>query len=99
MTSEYIEVGFRPEDFEERVEKQLLLCEVCGESLAPVDQLRWLVNRLGPLAFSNPTLMLVAGRDLGIVDQAVKTQGDTVQRADRLRIQCPKCRRATALHA
>ncbi|NND96845.1 MAG: 4Fe-4S dicluster domain-containing protein [Pirellulaceae bacterium] len=99
LTSEYIEVGFRPEDFEERVEKELLLCEVCGESLAPVDQLRWLVNRLGPLAFSNPTLMLVAGRDLGIVDQAVKTQGATVQRADRLRIQCPKCRRATALHA
>ncbi len=99
LTNEFIEVGFKPEDFEERVEKKLLVCEVCGEQLAPVDQLRWLVRRLGPLAFTNPTLMLMAGRDLGLVEQAVKTVGEDVQRADRLRIQCPKCRRATALHA
>lgn len=99
MTSEYIEVGFCPEDFEERVEKELLLCEICGERLAPVDQLRWLVRRLGPLAFTNPTLMLMAGRDLSVVEEAVVTDGAEVQRADRLRIQCPKCRRATALNA
>lgn len=99
MTSEFIEVGFKPEDFEERVEKELLLCELCGESLAPADQLRYLVRRLGPLAFTNPTLMLMAGRDLGVVEQPVKTEGETLLRSDRLRIQCPKCRRATALHA
>ncbi len=99
VTNEYLEIGYRREDFEERVEKELLLCEICGEPLAPVDQLRWLVRRLGPLAFTNPTLMLMAGRDLAVVQPPVKTEGDTVGRADRLRIQCPKCRRATALHA
>jgi hydrogenase-4 component H len=99
LTNEYIEVGFRPEDFEERAEKELLLCEVCGECLAPVDQLRWLVRRLGPLAFANPTLMLVAGRDLSVVEEPVRTESSEVHRADRLRIQCPRCRRATALHA
>jgi len=99
MTSEYIEVGFKPEDFEERTEKELLLCEICGERLAPLDQLRWLVRRLGPLAFTNPTLMLMAGRDLAVVEQSVKTPGTTAQRADRLRIQCPKCRRKTAFAA
>ncbi len=99
MTSEYIEVGYQPQDFEERIEKELLMCEVCGERLAPVDQLRLLVRRMGPLAFTNPTLMLMAGRDLGVVEKPVKTGGETVQRADRLRIQCPKCRRATALNA
>ncbi len=99
MTNEYLAVGFKPEDFEERVEKELLLCEVCGELLAPVDQLRWLVRRLGPLAFTNPTLMLMAGRDLSVVGEPVKTERAIVQRADRLRIQCPKCRRATALNA
>lgn len=99
MTDEYIEVGFRPEDFEERVEKELFLCEICGECLAPVDQLRWLVRKLGPLAYTNPTLMLMAGRDLSVVEKPVKVEGETVQRADRLRIQCPKCRRETALHA
>ena len=99
LTNEFIAVGFKPEDFEERVEKELLLCEVCGEALAPVDQLRWLVRRLGPLAFTNPTLMLVAGRDLSVVEEPVQSRGTTVRRADRLRIQCPKCRRATALEA
>lgn len=99
LTSEYIAVGFKPEDFEERVEKQLLLCEICGAVLAPADQLRYLVQRLGPLAYTNPTLMLTAGRDLGVVGQPVKTAGETVQRADRLRIQCPTCRRETASNA
>ena len=99
MTNEYVATGRRPEDFEECVEKELLLCEVCGERLAPVDQLRWLVRRLGPLAFANPTLMLMAGQDLGVVEKPVRTEGKHVQRADRLRIQCPQCRRATALKA
>ncbi len=99
MTNEYIEVGYRPADFEERVEKEMLMCEICGEPLAPVDQLRWLVRRMGPLAFTNPTLMLMAGRDLSVVQEPVGSADDVVQRSDRLRIQCPKCRRATALHA
>ena len=33
----------------------------------------WLYRRLGPKAFANPTLMLVALRDLDVVDPAVKT--------------------------
>jgi formate hydrogenlyase subunit 6/NADH:ubiquinone oxidoreductase subunit I len=99
MTDEYIAIGSCAEDFEERVDKELLLCEVCGERLAPVDQLRWLVHRLGPLAFTNPTLMLTAGRDLGVVDKPVRAETGTWQRSDRLRIQCPKCRRVTAMNA
>ena len=99
LTSEFVEFGFQLEDFEERVEKELMLCEICGESLAPVDQLRWLIRKLGPLAYANPTLMLTAGRDLSVVGEPVNTEGETVQRADRLRIQCPRCRRATALNA
>ena len=99
MTNEFIEVGFKPEDFEERVEKDLMLCEICGDSIAPVDQLRWLVRRMGPLAFTNPTLMLMAGRDLAVVEKPVDIQGDVDHRANRIRIQCTKCRRATALNA
>jgi len=97
LSNEYDCVGFSPEDFEERVEKDLLLCELCGSVLAPVDQIRWLVQRLGPLAFANPTLMMVVARDLGLVDQGVKGEGEEVLRGDRLTLQCPKCRRKTAL--
>ncbi len=64
--------------------------------MAPTDQLRWLYRRLGPLAFANPTLMLVALRDLGTVDPSVKGASAEAQRADRLRLQCPKCLRTTS---
>jgi len=72
MSNEYECVGFAPEDFEESVSKEIVLCEVCGEVLGPIDQLRWLANHLGPVAFANPTLMMVAGGDLGLVDPGVK---------------------------
>lgn len=96
LTHEYVAVGFGPGDFEECVEKELLLCEVCGEVIGPVDQIRWLIRRLGPLAYANPTLMLVAGRDLEIVDEPVRSEDAAVHRGHRLSIQCPRCRRKTA---
>jgi hydrogenase-4 component H len=96
LTSEYIAVGFEPGDFEEQVEKELLMCEVCGEVIGPLAQLRWLVERLGPTTYANPTLMLVAGRDLEIVDPPVHSEAPGVHRGHRLSIQCPRCRRKTA---
>ncbi|MFA5042762.1 MAG: 4Fe-4S binding protein [Kiritimatiellia bacterium] len=96
LTNEYDYAAFTRDNFEERVEKELLLCECCGEVIAPLDQLRWLVRRLGPLAFTNPTLMLVSARELGLVSEGVKIEADKTVRSERLSIQCPKCRRKTA---
>jgi hydrogenase-4 component H len=95
MSHEYDCAGFGPADFEERVEKPLALCERCGAPVAPVDQLRWLARDLGPAAYANSTLTLVIARDLGLADPAVR--GDGVQRADRLGVLCPRCRRRAAL--
>ena len=97
LTNEYEFLGFAREDFEEKVQKELLLCERCGCVIAPIDQIRWLVKRLGPLAFTNPTLMLVSAAELAVVDEGVKTESKEVQRYQRVSIQCPKCRRKTAL--
>ncbi|MGI9335451.1 MAG: 4Fe-4S dicluster domain-containing protein [Gammaproteobacteria bacterium] len=96
LSHEYDCTGFSPEDFEDRVEKELVLCEVCGEVIAPLDQLRRLASELGPLAFANPTLMMVAGRDVGIVEPGVTSDDGALLRSDRLAVQCPKCRRQTA---
>jgi len=96
MSNEYECVGFAPEDFEESVSKEIALCEVCGEVLGPIDQLRWLADHLGPVAFANPTLMMVAGGDLGLVDPGVKSADGKVLRGDRLATHCAKCRRKTA---
>lgn len=97
FTNEYDFVGFKPEDFEERVEKDLLLCESCGEVIAPVEQIRWLARRLGPLAFANPTLVLVSHRELACVEEEMKIETDSPLRTQRINLQCPKCRRKTAL--
>jgi hydrogenase-4 component H len=99
MSLEYDCVGFEPRDFEEQVEKPLALCEVCGEIVAPIDQLRFLAKRLGPIAFANPTLMMLTMDELGLADPGVRDAGGEILRGDRLAVQCPKCRRKTAFAA
>ena len=99
MTTEWDNAGFAPEDFEDRIEKELLMCEVCGEVLAPADQLGWLVDRLGPLSFANPTLTVYSGMRQGYVEKGVRSLSDEPLRSDRMALQCPKCRRKTAYAA
>ena len=99
MSREWDFVGFTAADFEERVEKTLVICEVCGEMVAPLDQLRWLAERLGPASFANPTLAMLAGQELGFVEQGVRSTSVSILRSDRMAIQCPRCRRKTAYAA
>lgn len=96
MTREWDFAGFGPEDFEERIEKELVMCEICGDLLAPADQLYWLAERLGPISFANPTLAMFSGQRLGYVEQGVSNSSVTTLRSDRMAIQCPKCKRQTA---
>ena len=96
MTREWDFAGFGPEDFEERIEKELVMCEICGDLLAPADQLYWLAERLGPVSFANPTLAMFSGQRLGYVEQGVSNSSVTTLRSDRMAIQCPKCKRQTA---
>lgn len=97
MTNEYDFAGFAPEDFEERVEKPLVLCEGCGDVLAPLDQLRWLVRRLGPLAFANVSLMLVGHGQLALADAGAVSDAEGADRARRFGVLCPTCSRKAAL--
>jgi hydrogenase-4 component H len=96
MSTDWDTAGFGPGDFEETVTRELLLCEVCGGLLAPAAQLHWLAERLGPMAFANPTLALFAGQSLGYVEPGVRSTDDHALRQDRLAMQCPKCRRESA---
>ena len=81
----------------ETIEKDLQLCEVCGEPIACKDHLMWISERLGELTYSSPTLYLSRLKSLGIVDEniisALKDQG----RSDRFKIICARCRRETTL--
>lgn len=81
----------------ETIEKSLQLCECCGTVIACTDHLRWIAQRLGELAYSNPTLFLPKLRDLGWVDPLPETIGRTGSRGDRFKILCARCRRRTTL--
>jgi hydrogenase-4 component H len=78
-------------------EKELSLCECCGEVITARAHLEWLAKRLGPLAFSNPTLFIASLKALGFADDVVSAAKDYATRSDRIRVLCAKCRRATTI--
>lgn len=73
------------------IEKELVLCENCGEIIATVDHLRWLVEKLGPYTYGNPNLMIMRQLDL---EQSLpnKIPKEIVRREDLFEMVCPKCR-------
>lgn len=82
---------------DERIEKELQLCEICGETIACRDHLEWIVKRIGELSFSNPTLYLSRLKSLGIVDENIISALADQGRCDRVKILCAGCRRETTL--
>jgi formate hydrogenlyase subunit 6/NADH:ubiquinone oxidoreductase subunit I len=81
------------------VEKELVLCECCGEIIAPKEQIIWVAKRLGPLTFSNASLMLFYLQDMALskTEKIPSLAEYTLSRADRVRVLCPKCRREAIL--
>ena len=78
-----------PELFE-TVEKELVVCESCGEVIACRDHLKWIRQRLGAKAYANPLLLLDFQEEFfGVSESSVKTR---VRREDYLKATCAKCR-------
>jgi hydrogenase-4 component H len=81
----------------ESIEKELVLCEICGGVVGARDHLLWIARRVGPAAFTNPTLMLP------MLDALVPEAGpppdgrEGLRRGDRMRVLCPRCRRSSTL--
>jgi hydrogenase-4 component H len=82
------------------IEKEFTLCECCGEPIVPVDQYAWVAKRLGPLCFSNASLLIFYLRTLGLALKEKilpKKEGVELNRASRIKIICPSCRREAVL--
>lgn len=80
------------------VEKDLALCERCGGAITGRDHLVWMAERLGAMAYTNPTLALAAQEKLGLAEPAPKLGGaPQVSRGDLYRKLCPGCRRVVLL--
>jgi formate hydrogenlyase subunit 6/NADH:ubiquinone oxidoreductase subunit I len=78
----------------ESVEKDIVMCEMCGSVVAALDHLCWISNKLGTLAYANPSLVLASLSGLSLVETgAARGKEVSPARSDLLRILCPKCRR------
>jgi formate hydrogenlyase subunit 6/NADH:ubiquinone oxidoreductase subunit I len=79
-------------------EKELVLCEICRDVITAKAHLEWLVKKLGPLAFSNPTLFLSKLKSTGFSQDVLQAASDaSLTRADRIKVLCAKCKRRTTI--
>lgn len=90
----------RREELFENIERELVLCDCCKGIVAPRDQILWVANKIGPLCFTNVSLMLFFLETLGLsLKEGRKRQGPSVElgRFDRFGVLCPRCRREAVL--
>ncbi len=81
-------------------EFELQMCEKCGETIGSKKHLVWLYEKLGPLAYTNPSLLLAKSGDLPTSMDGVSQQESdkAVQARDFMRILCPKCKFELNIH-
>jgi len=87
------------EDLKQEIEKEIALCDCCGDMIAPLDQYLWVARKLGPLVFSNASLILFYLRALELALGNTQSQKKDLEssRSDRMKILCPRCRREAVL--
>jgi hydrogenase-4 component H len=83
------------EDTIETHEFELQMCEKCGALVGTKKHLVWLYEKLGPLAYTNPSLLIAKSNEMAAKPEDVSQppQPDrTAQPSDFMRILCPKCK-------
>jgi len=75
------------------LEKELLLCEKCGEVVGALDHVKWVAARAGAKAYASPNLALTLERDLAPGELPTAPARPEPGRPDITRILCPHCRR------
>jgi hydrogenase-4 component H len=74
---------------------ELQLCEKCGAVIGTKKHLIWLYEKLGPLAYTNPSLLLAKSGQLSEKPEYATEQppaDKAVQPSDFMKILCPKCK-------
>jgi hydrogenase-4 component H len=87
------------QELKDTIEKKLIFCDCCGDSVGPLDQILWLAQKLGPLVFSNVSTFLFYLTNLGLAFKQGNSakKGQDLKRSDRFKILCPRCRRQAVL--
>ena len=94
LSSEWDLATLDKESTAETHEFELQLCEKCGATIGAKKHLIWLYEKLGPLAYTNPSLLLAKSGELSTkpLDSQQQPEKD-IQTSDFMRILCPKCKR------
>lgn len=96
-TQEYDLAQIKNEGYENSIEKELILCEKCGEVITTRAHLLWIAKHIGELAYANPNLFLALSQEYG--EEAMpKDTGSAPYRSEHLRFLCPGCRRTVYLN-
>ncbi len=79
----------------EAFEFELQMCEKCGAVIGTKKHLLWLYEKLGPLAYTNPSLLLAKSGQL--IEKLPRLQQEPkpqrpIQASDFMKILCPKCK-------
>jgi hydrogenase-4 component H len=93
LSNQWDLAGLDRESMAETHEYDLQLCEKCGAVVGTKKHLVWLYEKLGPLAYTNPSLLLAKNEDL--LKEAIATSppaATDVQTSDFMRILCPQCK-------
>jgi hydrogenase-4 component H len=93
LTQEYELSYFEEKEALEIIEHELVLCEICGGVIAPKSQLLHLYEKLGTIAFSNPTVYLTKMEEFQMIDESARPETRQIDRWDMVRVTCPTCRR------
>ncbi|MFH1407200.1 MAG: 4Fe-4S dicluster domain-containing protein [Candidatus Omnitrophota bacterium] len=97
LSNEYDLAFFDKTHALETVEKDLILCQVCGGVIGPYEQLVWVAKKVGSAAYSNPTLYLAYLKSIGIISDDLPAVIEQIGRQDRMKMTCAACRRKTTL--
>jgi len=93
LSDEWDLAGLDREAMTETHEYELQLCEKCGAIIGTKKHLIWLYEKLGALAYTNPSLLLAKNGELLKGAQVPQQQNvESIQTSDFMRILCPKCK-------
>lgn len=86
------------EELKQAIEKEFVLCECCQEPIVPVAQYSWVTKRLGPLIFTNSSLMFFYLRSLGLaIKQRVLAKTSLRKKRPHFYPLLPRCRREAVI--
>ena len=93
LSNEWDLAGTDKEAMTETHEFELQLCEKCGAVIGTKKHLVWLYEKLGPLAYTNPSLLIAKSGELTKKPEEIhQPKNESAQTSDFMRILCPTCK-------